>query len=107
MRYKQTIIPYTRYPIFSFCKTETESIEYLFYQCKIVKIFWDKILYLYNQMCVLQRVPVSESLILCAYYESSNHEFECLDVLIAVGKEYLWNCKTDSPKLDCNCFIAN
>ena len=85
-------------PRCSFCKTEIESIEHLFYQCDCVKIFWDKVLHVYNAICVSQPVQLTESLIIFGYYASNVLEFECLNILIAVGKEYIWNCKVNSLK---------
>ena len=82
-------------PNCSFCKIEQESIEHLFYECAIVKMFWLKVFTKGNQ-------SMNHGILVCdlkkgifgLYKQETLTETEsaAFNILILLGKSFIWFC---------------
>lgn len=86
-------------PQCSFCHTYVESIEHLLFQCNVVYNFWLQIFTKWN--AIHDIVELTEKCIILG--QSSNHLQEsfhkALNVVILLGKNYIWTCKQDGKNI--------
>lgn len=80
-------------PLCSFCNLEDETIEHLFYDCSIIKLFWGKLSQAFNKKCprlLLGNIP--KSFILLGY--SPNFvSTQIFDMIIVMAKLYIYRQK--------------
>jgi len=80
----------------TFCKVERDSIEHIFWQCEISRSFWTSIETLLTEKCAhVFNLHLSQSLILFGVDERVETDI-VLDLIILVGKSFIYTCKTNN-----------
>ena len=90
-------------PNCSFCKMEQESIEHLFYECAIVKMFWRQVFAKCNQ-CINRGIMVSDlKIVMFGLYKNetlTEAESAAFNLVILLGKSFIWCCKQSGIKVN-------
>lgn len=71
----------------TFCKTEDETIEHLFYECTLVHTFWENVLLKVQQFFV--NFELDKKQIFLGY----DQESKFLNFIVLFAKNYIFRCK--------------
>ena len=81
-------------PRCDFCQLEEESIEHLIFNCNLVKSFWIDVFNRWNHNCATKYVIGNLKLVTFGIYENeSKPEQIAFNLIILLGKAYIWRCK--------------
>lgn len=81
----------------TFCKDLYETIEHLFFQCNIVKRFWNLLQCWYEAMTDTE-IVIDEKLILLNHFVPNKTHI--LDSLILMGKQHIYKCRSLNRELN-------
>ena len=84
------------WPQCTFCKKEIESLEHLFYNCKITRSFWVA-LRSWLMECNINLEPLSTFNVLCGIF-NAGEDFVIGNRLILMAKFYIYRCKLNGVK---------
>lgn len=71
-------------PLCTLCKSEYETMEHLFFNCNIVKRFWNLLISWYEALTDTEITITLENVSFC------NHEINILNTLIIIGKQFIF-----------------
>ena len=83
----------------TFCKTEAENIVHLFWECKEVIQFWENVKEWCANKCKVDIIAcnlITKSFVFLGNIENGI----CLNLLVILGKVYIYRCRNDNSKLD-------
>ena len=90
----------------TFCNHKSETILHLFWECSIVKVFWDKLLFLLKKRCLhADRLVFNERLILYGHSEFIYTD-KILDKIILLAKMYIYRNKVQGQNLNIKTFLS-
>ena len=75
-----------------FCSEEIETIQHLFWQCKITNKFWMDVLSLLKVKCLHQDLTFTEELILFGISDNVETN-KIIDLIVLHAKYYIFKCK--------------
>ena len=114
MRVLHRLIPTEKYlhtckivdtPLCTFCQTETQTIEHLFWHCPIVKTFWTALCNLIKEKCThAQNLTFNEILIIFGANDQTVTDGG-LDKIILWAKFYVYKSKMEKVLPNLNTFI--
>ena len=88
-----------------FCGAQSETIKHLFWQCRLVKHFWNDLSSLINKKCShAHYFEFTEHLVL---FGKSNDIFtgKICNLIILLAKLYIYRCKVQNNNLNINVFM--
>ena len=92
-------------PTCMFCELEEQTIEHLLYTCHIIKNFWIELFEKWNYVSSLRNINHNVRLITFGMYvDCYCPENEAMNILLLLGKAYIWQCKCKSVKPSANMF---
>ena len=76
-----------------FCNINPEYITHLLFECTFAKQFWNKLTNILNTKCIyVKNLKFSKNLVILG--SSNDHKSDrVLDLIIIMGKYYLYRCK--------------
>ena len=81
-------------PTCFFCALEEESLEHFLFDCNVIKNLWIEVFSKWNRDCALTNVILDRKLVTFGMYHNQKQtERIALNIIILVGKAYIWNCK--------------
>ena len=88
----------------SFCKTNPETLEHLFYECDHVKYFWYELSNCLKTHCThLREISLSVTDILFGKYWKIDY-IDTLNFIILIAKYYINKCRYNNERLQINNF---
>ena len=86
-------------PTCSFCKTEIETLEHLFWTCSIVQSFWKDS----QNLCIQFNDTIDVSKVFFGFTKNINHP---INFYLLHAKYYIFNCKINKIKPDPLIFLS-
>ena len=90
--------------LYSFCNLKSETICHLFWECHLVKAFWDRLLYMLRTRCKhAEKMSFNKRLI---HFGNCNLVFTdpVCDLIILMAKMFIYRCKVQDKALDMSFF---
>ena len=89
----------------TFCNTESETIQHLFWGCEKVKNFWNKLSSLVNERCKnVHNFSFSENLVLFGQSDFVYTDDVC-NLMILMAKFFIYRCKVQNTCINLKFFI--
>ena len=90
-----------------FCRSHSETIHHLFWQCHKTKQFWEDLSNLINKRCLhAHKFRFEEKYVLFCLHEKILTDKTC-DLIALNAKLYIYKCKVQHTELNINIFISN
>ena len=81
-------------PLCTFCQTEVESPEHLFFHCDITKSFWHLLFSWISEQNVISTSLMLQNVIFGVF--NVVEDFHSLNHIILLAKYYIYNCKLNT-----------
>ena len=92
-------------PLCQFCKSHSETIHHLLWQCNKVRIFWNELSYIINNRCThTQNFEIDENLALFGQSDRMKTDSIC-EFIILLAKFYSYRSKVQDTVLNSKLFI--
>ena len=92
-------------PLCQFCKSHSETIHHLLWQCNKVQIFWKELSNIINNRCThAHNFKIDEKLALFGHSEQIKTDQTC-QLIILLAKFYIYRSKVQDTILNIRCFI--
>ena len=87
----------------SFCRSSSETITHLMWQCPRVNSFWRQLSSLIKTRCNINCADViNETLVI---FGITNYNCKVLEMVVLLGKQYIYNCKVFDKNINLSNFI--
>ena len=81
----------------TFCMDHEETLEHVIFNCILVNNFWMDVITRWNRCCQNRDVIATVKLVTFGLYGSEcNCEYAALNIIICIGKAYIWKTKQES-----------
>ena len=73
-----------------FCNEEIETIEHIFVECEVIKIFWERVIkWIQNKMGIILQLKVEEKLF-------GNNILPIIDLVILIARKCIYFCRCNN-----------